>query len=146
MIVSKDLIIKSFDTGFQLSVWLSNDLITWIKTKISTIKSINTKKKLDSDPWLSKNFFSSQNIFSYLHTVESFLNLVLWVVCQERGKLGTVFWRHTNFSWQGKPICNKFPEIGSVLGWVGDLTTSTFYFLRGDGWWTSGPQKHWCLL
>ncbi len=49
MIVSKDLIIKSFDTGFQLSVWLSKGLI--IKSEISTIKSINTQKKLDSEPW-----------------------------------------------------------------------------------------------
>jgi hypothetical protein len=38
--MSNDLIIKSFDTGFHLSVWLSKDLI--IKSKISTIKSINT--------------------------------------------------------------------------------------------------------
>jgi hypothetical protein len=37
------LIIKSFDTGFQLSVWLSKGLI--IKPKSSTIKSINTQKK-----------------------------------------------------------------------------------------------------
>jgi hypothetical protein len=43
MIVSKDLIITSFDTGFQLSVWLSKDLI--IKSKSSTIKSINTPQK-----------------------------------------------------------------------------------------------------
>ena len=47
MIVSNDLIIKSFDTGFQLSFWLSKVLI--IKTKCSTIKSINTPKKLDSE-------------------------------------------------------------------------------------------------
>jgi hypothetical protein len=35
--MSNDLIIKSFDTGFQLSVWLSKGLI--IKPKSSTIKS-----------------------------------------------------------------------------------------------------------
>ncbi len=43
MIVSKVWIIKSFDTLFQFSVWSSKDLI--IKTKNSTIKSINTQKK-----------------------------------------------------------------------------------------------------
>jgi hypothetical protein len=45
MIVSKDLpvIIKSFDTGFQFSVWLSKVLI--IQPKSSTIKSINTQQK-----------------------------------------------------------------------------------------------------
>jgi hypothetical protein len=42
--MSNDLIIKSFDTGFHLSVWLSKDLIT-NPQKRSTIKWINTPQK-----------------------------------------------------------------------------------------------------
>ena len=63
-------------------------------------------------------FFLSQKRFYYCHTLcKSFLNLVLWVVCQERGKLGTGFWRHTNFSWQGKPIWSQV-SWNRVVHWV----------------------------
>ena len=62
---------------------------------------------------LSKKWFHSCS-----HTVESFLILVLWVVGQERGKLGTGFWRHTNFSWQGNPVCSQVSRrrVVSTLG------------------------------
>ena len=64
-------------------------------------------------------FFLSQKRFYYCLTLwKSFLNLVLWVVCQERGKLGTGFWRHTNFSWQGKPIWSQV-SWNRVVHWVG---------------------------
>ena len=57
--------------------------------------------------WAEIFFSSPKRDFTTVTHCESFLNLVLWVVCQERGKLGTGFWRHTNFSWQGKPIWSQ---------------------------------------
>ena len=36
---------------------------------------------------------------------------------QERGKLGTGSWRHTNFSWQGKPIWSQV-SWNRVVHWV----------------------------
>ena len=50
-----------------------------------------------------ENFFSREIIFwdvfyYFAHIVHSFLNLVLWVVFQERGKLGTEFGYRTRYN------------------------------------------------
>ncbi len=56
--------------------------------------------------------------------VYSFLNLVLWVVSQERGKLGVVLWQYTNFSWHGNPVyihvswirvAHRVPQSGAIF-------------------------------
>ncbi len=96
MIVSNDLIIKSFDTGFHLSVWLSKGLI--IKPKSSTIKSINTQKKglrcfsqvpvnCFSDVWM--NWFFSKNTFHWITDYVNDISKISTNVCVPHMRKGT---------------------------------------------------------
>ncbi len=78
MIVSNDLIIKSFDTGFQLSVWLSKGLI--INPKISTIKSIDTQIKVDSKPCNNIAFLGCFLPKLFLHTQTTLSLMLMFII------------------------------------------------------------------